>query len=112
MLPDLKGFGSEGFIISIFLYILLVIVLIVLKVIPTSKKAWRNRNDETVKLNPGPRPGNAKECKDHANKLTELEERLDLKTKQICDNIERVEKYNREDHQSIFKKMDNLRDKI
>lgn len=111
MIPDLKGFGSEGFVINILLYIALVVLLIVLKVIPVSKKDRKRRKDQTVRLNPGPQPGNAVECKNHALKLEKLETKYDLKTGQICKNLDEVKKLNREDHGKIFDKLDKKVDK-
>lgn len=113
MIPglDLKGFGSEGFIISIILYIALVILLIVLKVIPVSKKDRANRKNQTVRLNPGLQPGDGETCKEHGTALTKLETEFDLKTKQICKSLDELKKTNRQDHGKIFDKLDGKVDK-
>lgn len=114
MIPDLKGFGSELALLMLVLYIILVILLIVLKVIPVSKKAWESKKTQTVELihNPGTQPGDAEICKNHMKKLTELETKFDLKVLQICEQVNKIERINREDHRLIFEKMDDLRNRI
>ena len=95
----IKGIGSEG-------VVLLTLFLLVKELIIPMWKRIQGKNGRTgtLRLNPNSKPGNAQVCKDNNDEIVKLKtkfEGLEKKVEKHCDQ-------NREDHKSMFEKIDDL----
>lgn len=98
---DLKGIGSEGAILN-----LLISAFIIYHIYIKPKMMKKNGKDRRKPMtNPHPAPGNATECKDNFKAITEAGTEI----KNIKEKIKEEGKKNREDHQLIFKKIDQVK---
>lgn len=96
----MQGLGTE-------LSLGLIIVILAKDVIVPLIINWRKQGKLTLKTqkivvpnNPGnTKPGTAKKCIDHGEKLTELKTEIN----NIKEDITEMKKNNREDHKEIFK---------
>jgi len=95
---DLKGIGSEGAIVN------LIISAFIIYQVYLKPKLMRKQGKDR-RNNPHPAPGNAQECKDHAKGLTRCEEGI----KNIKEKVKEYDGKNREDHKTIFRKLDSLK---
>ena len=85
------------------------VVVFVMKMLPILMRKFNGRN----RINKNSiKPGEAKVCRDRGEKIAEHDQAI----LGICGNVDRIEKQmeiarteNREDHQLMFKKLDNLR---
>lgn len=96
----LKGFGSEGSVLSVLLS-----VFIIWHIYIKPRLMKNPSKDRRKPLNPNDKPGKATECLKHMKKLTELETKID----NFTGWLEKIETNNRQDHQNINDKIDRLR---
>ncbi len=71
------------------------------------KKMKKQGIDRRKPDNPGVKPGDSEECKQHAEDLVEL----GTKVENIEKSVDKMEKNNRQDHKDIFNKIDEVRNR-
>ncbi len=105
----IKGFGSE-------LSLLLLVILIFDKIIIPLYINWKKDKRFTLRTqklqvspvvnNPGTvKPGDGTACKENRDKLVKLEEKVGNVEK----NIKEIKRNNRDDHKSMFEKIDKIK---
>lgn len=85
----LEGKGSELSVLALFLIFIITLAASCLKWgWPWTWGRGKKRSLDTVRNNPGEKPGNAAVCKEHMIALAKIE----IKVKGICDNIKKIER--------------------
>jgi len=100
----LKGFGSEGSVISIMLSVFIIWHIYIR---PRLMKNPSRDRRKAIPGNPNDKPGKATECLKHMKKLTELNTEII----NIKEDIGEIKENNRKDHKDIFDKIDKIRNK-
>lgn len=97
--PWMKGFGSEGSVLNLILS-----AFILWHVFIKPKMMKKQGKDRRKASNPNSKPGNATACKENREAIVKLE----TSVKNVEEDIKEIKKNNREDHEKIFDKIDNV----
>jgi len=85
--------------------ILVAIIIFYVYFYPKIKAAKGHDRRKTLALNPGVRPGDAQTCKDNRDDIVKLKEKVGNVEK----NIREMKRNNRDDHKSMFEKIEKIR---
>lgn len=107
----IKGFGSDTFWLSLILLVILIFDKIIIPLYINWKKDKKfTLKSQKVQLNaivnnPSVKPGDGIACKENRDKLVKLEEKVGNVEK----NIREMKRNNRDDHKSMFDKIEKIR---